>query len=200
MNENTNAVQKKDTKITTPIFRVSFPSVFQAKAGMDGGPGKFGITMLFDTKDPATAKGLEVMKNAVRAAVAEKWGADKTKWPKGLRLPFRDGTEKDYDGYGPGIVFCSATSKMKPGLVDGALQPIIEPSEFYAGCYARATINAYAYDRNGNRGVAFGLRNIQKVKDGESFSGASKPENDFDTIETPADGGSKAEESDPLGL
>ncbi len=91
---------------------------------------------------------------------------------------------------------------MKPGLVDASLQAIIEPSEFYAGCYARATINAYAYDRNGNRGVAFGLRNIQKIKDGDSFGGGSKAENDFDSIETPAGQETKAEESesDPLGL
>lgn len=192
-----------NNKITTPVFRVSFPAVFQAKAGMDGGPGKFGITMLFDTKDPVAVKGLETMKAAVRAAVVEKWGADQTKWPKGLRLPFRKGEEKDYDGYGPGIIFASATSKMKPGLVGPDLQPIIEPSEFYAGCYARATINAYAYDRNGNRGVAFGLRNIQKVKDGESFGGGGSAEKDFQPIETPdIGGGSKAEDAgaDPLGL
>jgi hypothetical protein len=197
----------KGTKITTPVFRVSFPAVFQPRENNMGGESKYSITMLFEpSKDPVVAKGLETMKAAVAAAATEKWGADKAKWPKGMRSPFRKGEEKDYDGYGPGVVFCSATSKQRPGLVDAAVQPIIEPSEFYGGCYARATINAYAYDRNGNRGVAFGLHNIQKVKDGESFSGKSAPEKDFTPLDTGTAGGeSKAEdvksvEEDPLGF
>ena len=145
----------------TPVFRVSFPAVFQPKAPMNGQTGdaaKYSITMLFDAK-----ADLVPMKNAVRAAVTAKWGPDQAKWPKGLRMPFRKGEEKDYEGYGPGIVFVSATSKQKPGLVDQDVQPIIDPSEFYGGCYAKATINAFAYDKAGNRGVAFGLQNIQNL-------------------------------------
>jgi hypothetical protein len=199
-----NDKSSKNTQIMTPKFRVSFPSVFQPKESMNaGGEPKYGIVMLFDTKDPAVAKGLEQMKAAARAAATEKWGADTSKWPKGLRLPFRKGEEKDYDGYGPGIIFVNASSKMKPGLVDQNVQPIIDPSEFYGGCYARATVNAFAYDTSGNRGISFGLRNIQKVADGDSFSGKSAPEKDFMPIDTPAGGESKAEEvqsEDPLGL
>jgi hypothetical protein len=90
--------------------------------------------------------------------------------------------------------------------VDAAVQPIMEEGEFYAGCYARATISPYAYDKAGNRGVAFGLRNIQKIADGEPFSGKSKPENDFDSLDVdttaaPAAGKTAAvEDEDPLGL
>lgn len=186
--------KKADNKLTTPTFRVSFPAVFQARANVNnpGAPAKFSVVMLFNTADPVVAKGLETMKAAVIACLTEKFGPDQAKWPKNMRMPFRKGEEKDYEGYGKGVVFVSASSKMKPGLVDAALQPIIEPNEFYAGCYARATVNAYYYDKAGNKGVAFGLRNIQKVKDGEAFSGAGKPENDFDALEAPVTG-SKAE-------
>jgi len=177
-------------QVTTPEFRVSFPSVFQARAVSEGGDLKYSVVMLF----PKTAD-LTPLKQSVLAAIIEKWGADKTKWPKTLRLPFRDGTEKDYDGYGPDIIFASATSKMKPGLVDQNVQPILEPSEFYGGCYARATINAFAYDVKGNKGVAFGLRNVQKLRDGEPFSGRNKPEDDFDAIPMPDNGKPAA---DPL--
>lgn len=174
----------EEFKCLTPEFRVSFPSVFTPQRPPDGSTGepKYRVTMLFGKKQDITS-----LKQIANAAAVKKWGADKAKWPKGLRSPFRDGSEKDYEGYGADTVFCSASSKMKPGVVDQKVQPIIEPNEFYGGCYARATITAFAYDKAGNRGVSFGLRNVQKTRDGEPFSGASKPENDFDAIDVPSD-------------
>ena len=195
----TNETKKK---LITPTFRVSFPAVFTPRKANEqdaNAVAKYSLHMIFKKTDDLTE-----LKNAVRAAVVEKWGADKTKWPKKLTLPFRDGTEKDYDGYGPDTVFISASSKMKPGLVDENVQPIIEPSEFYGGCYARAAVNAFAWEFMGKAGVSFGLRNIQKVKDGDPFGGGSKAEDDFDPIATPGTA-SKAEETksvedDGLGL
>lgn len=179
---------KKETKgqMITPEFRVSFPAVFKPKAALDGGDPKYSVTMLF-----APGTDLSGLKALVKAAGVEKWGADLEKWPK-LRLPFRDGAEKDYEGYGKGVVFCAASSKDRPGLVDQKVQPIMEQSDFYGGCYARATVTAFAYDRAGNKGIALGLRNIQKTRDGEAFSGKNKPENDFDEIATPEDNTAKA--------
>lgn len=177
----TNA-KPKSKQVLTPEFRVSFPAVFTARSAAEGQEAKFSITMLFPK-----STDISVLKNAVLEAIVEKWGADKAKWPKGLRLPFRDGSEKDYDGY-EDVTFCTASSKMRPGLVDQNRQAIIAPDEFYGGCYARATIAAFAYDKAGNKGVSWGLRNIQKTRDGEPFSGRSKPENDFDAIPMPKAG------------
>ena len=57
----------------------------------------------------------------------------------------------------------------------------MEPEEIYSGCYVRASINAYAFNIQGNSGVSFGLNNIQKVRDGEPLGGGgSKAEDDFD--------------------
>jgi hypothetical protein len=193
--------ETKKAKLITPTFRVSFPAVFTPRKANEqdaNAVAKYSVQMIFDKTTDLTE-----LKNAVRAAVVEKWGADKAKWPKKLTMPFRDGSEKDYDGYGPDVIFISASSKMKPGLVDENIQPIIEPSEFYGGCYARATVNAFAWEFMGKAGVSFGLRNIQKVKDGDPFGGGSKAENDFDAIPQP--GASKAApvggaEDDGLGL
>lgn len=182
--------EKKSTNgIVTPEFRVSFPSVFTPKASMNaGGAPKYSITMLFPKTTDVTP-----IKLLIRAAIEKKWGADQTKWPKGLFIPFRDGSEKDYEGYGPDVVFASAGSTRRPGLVDHAVQPIIEPSEFYAGCYARAKIDVYAFEAKDKstgavlkKGVTFGLINVQKLRDGEPFSNATKPENDFDAVPAPA--------------
>lgn len=164
-------------KVLTPKFRVSFPAVFVPRAAMDGAEPKYSVVMLF----PKTAD-LSKLKAIAKQALVEKWG---DKIPKDLRSPFRDGNEKELDGYAD-CIFITASSKMKPGLVDGQKQEIISADEFYAGCYARATVNAYAYDRNGNRGVSFGLQNIQKLEEGEPFSGRTRPEDDFDAIGEPS--------------
>lgn len=165
-------------KVTTPEFRVSFPSVFKATAFENQEP-KFSIVMLFDKKT-----SLAPLKALAKDAIEKKW-PDASKRPKGLRSPFRDGDieKPDTQGYA-GCMFIRATSKMRPGVVDQSVQPIIDESDFYAGCYARATLTAYAYDTAGNRGVAFGLQNVQKLRDGEPFSGRSKAEDDFDVVET----------------
>lgn len=165
----------------TPKFRVSYPNVFKAKADFDGQEARFSIVMLFDK-----ATDISTMKQLAQAVAAEKWGVDQKKWPKNLRSPFRDGDEAKpgVDGY-VNAIFVRASSKGRPGLVDANKVQIINQEEFYAGCYARATVNAYAYDRAGNCGVAFGLQNIQKLEEGEPFSGRTKAEDDFDAISGP---------------
>ena len=161
--------------IMTPEFRVSFPNVFRPQKPLkDGDEPKYGMTMLF----PKGAD-LSKLKAAAKEAIKEKWG---DKPPKNLRSPFRDQGEKEFDGYEDGAIFITATSKQKPGLVDASVQPIIDESEFYPGCYARATIRAFAYDKAGNRGVAFGLQNVQKTRDGDPLGGRTRPENDFEPV------------------
>lgn len=183
-------------KVVTPEFRVSFPAVFKPRAAVEGQEPKYSMSMVFPKTTDITA-----LKQLAANAVMEKWGADKTKWPKNLRSPFRDGSEKDYDGYGPDVVFVSATSKVRPGLVGPDLQPIISENEFYGGCYARAEVTAFAYDVSGNKGIAFGLRNIQKTRDGEPFSGNSKPEEVFDAVKpAAATAGAAAGAADEGGL
>lgn len=165
----------------TPEFRVSFPNVFKPFA-FEGQDAKYSVVMLF----PKSAD-LGELQALAKKAVEEKW-PDATKRaavlanPK-FKNPFRDGdTEKpDTDGYA-GMLFVTATSKQKPGVVDRNVQPIMSEDEFYAGCYAKASVTAYAYDKAGNVGVAFGLQNIMKIRDGEPFSGRRKPEDDFEPL------------------
>lgn len=166
-------------KVTTPEFRVSFPAVFEP-SGMQGQEKKYSVTMLFDKKAQATPE-YKALVGLIRHAVEEKF-PDAAKRPKGLKNPLRNGSEKELDGY-EDTMFCTARSKTKPGLVDASLQAIISPEDFYAGCYARATVNAFYYDQAGNKGVGLGLQNIQKLRDGEPFSGRSKAEDDFGAVE-----------------
>ncbi len=197
---------KAELRVLTPVFRVSFPSVFEPKEPMNPGQKpKYTVGMLFK-KTNETEKGLwlpDWIKPAVSAALIGKWGADKAKWPKPLHLPFRDGAEKEYDGYGAEIIFATASSVNKPGVVDQNVKPIISRDEFYAGCYARAKIEVYAFEAKDKKtgavlkkGITLTLLNIQKHSDGEPFSGRSAPEADFDAVPMPA--ASAGESEDPL--
>ena len=161
----------------TPIGRMSFPELFKPKAFESEEP-KYSVVLLFDANDPQLA----AMKMIASAAAKEKWGDN---IPKSLRSPFRNGDEKpDLDGYA-GKVFVRFSSKTKPAVVDARTQPITEESQrLYAGCFGRVSYTVYAYDQKGNKGVSFGLVNVQKTSDGEPFSGRTNPDDDFDEVET----------------
>lgn len=187
-----------DKKVTTGKFRVSFPNLAEPK-GFNGGTPKYGLTMLF----PKDAD-LSALKKAAENAKIERWGADKSKWPtkrlpngkvvSALRTPFRDGDleKPETPGYA-GQIFIAASSKAdnQPGTI-GRDKNRIDPKDIYAGCYARATLIAFAYPREGekgfgNSGVSFALQNVQKWAEGPKFSGKKDAEDDFDAIEDDSD-------------
>lgn len=177
-------------KVVTPVFRASFAHVFKSHAFSEKNEPKYSVVMLFDKSEDISG-----LKKLAAAAVEKKW-PDKEKRPQGLRNPFRDGdVEKpNLSGYA-GTIFVTATSKQKPDVVDQNMDVIIDPEDFYSGCFARASVTAYAYDNMGNRGVSFGLQNLQKVKDGEAFTGRSKAEDDFEAIQTDSFLGAEAKSS-----
>ncbi len=177
-------------KVTTPKFRASFVWIFKPQPPMEGSANtepKYGLTMLFDQAAQKSPE-YKALKSLAIAALREKFG-DKLKpdgngWFVGMKNPLRNGAEKaEMEGYGEGVIFASATSKMQPGLVDQGLSRIISEQDFFSGCYARATVTAYGFDKAGNKGVAFGLQNVQKLADGEAFSGRTAAEDDFDQVD-----------------
>lgn len=163
--------------ILTPEFRVSFPQVFEAKAFGTSAP-KFSVVMLFlKTED------LSEMKNLVMKVAHAKWGNN---MPEGFINPFKDGDKKDYEGY-KGHIAVTAKTTYPIGVLDEQKKPIINPRDFYAGCYALATVNCFAYfptkaNPLSTTGVAFGLQNVMKLRDGESLGGGRNAESDFESI------------------
>lgn len=191
-------------KCVTPMFRVSFPEVYKAKAYKDEKEPKFKLTMLF-----AKNADLSVMRKAVFAAKKAKFGPDKTKWPKmGANPVFRDGNDKsDLDGY-KDTIFVVAKNKHRPKVIgpkfeDGEPVELTEESrEFYAGCYARASLRAFVYGGPGTPykpGVSFSLESIQKLKDGEPFDGRQAPGDVFDEVDSGEDDEDNYEDGDEEG-
>lgn len=164
--------------LVAPVATLSFPALFRAKS-FDGQPEKYSCTLIFDEAAQGTPE-FAALKEAARNAVREKW-ADKV--PANMRSPFRSGEEKSFEGYGPGKIFINVSSKQKPRVVDAQVRDVTDESKAYPGCRVRASLGVYAYDNKGNKGVAFGLRNVQIVGDGPRLGGGSSPKDDFAPVQ-----------------
>jgi hypothetical protein len=173
--------------ILTPEGRVSYPALFEAKAGPDpNGRPKYGCVLIFPKSADLTA-----LTKAAGEALELRWGKKaKDMLRRGeLRWPIRDGAAKDAAGYGVNTVFINMASTQQPGVVDGYAGPdgrprvITDPKTIYPGCFARAAVGVYTYDRQGNRGVAFGLNALQFLRDGERLDGRRAAQDEFDALE-----------------
>lgn len=178
------AIIQNPTKVITGInTRWSYANVWDPKA-IDGGKPKYSVSLIIPKDDTAT---IDKIKAAIQAAYEE--GQSKLKGNgksvppfAAIKNPLRDGDiEKPDDEAYAGCYFVNANSSTAPGVVDADRQPIIERSEVYSGVYGRASINFYAFNVNGNKGIACGLNNLQKIRDGEPLGGKSSAESDFAT-------------------
>lgn len=173
--------QTDATRVVTGTVRFSYCHVFEPWSGDGSSDPKFSVAVLIPKSDTTTLRKIKAAVDAARQKGHKKWG---NAVPKNLKLPLRDGDEErpDYEEY-RNCYFLNASSKSRPGVVDASLNPILDAGEFYSGCYGRASLNFYAFSTNGNNGVAVGLNNLQKTKDGEPLGGTrSKPEDDFDAM------------------
>ena len=165
------------TKVITGVnTRWSYANVWEAKS-INGGAPKYSVSLIIPKSDTKT---IEKIKAAIQAAYEE--GESKLKGNgktvpalSVLKTPLRDG---DLEAYANSY-FVNANSGTAPGIVDADRQPIIDHSEVYSGVYGRASINFYAFNSNGNKGIACGLNNLQKMRDGEPLGGKTRAEDDF---------------------
>lgn len=178
---DTAKAASKSSRLLTPRFRVSFPSVYEKQSYNNGTP-RYSLTALFYPKsftDKETAKWKALL-SALNAVSIEAFKKPMKELDRGVfKLPFHKGDEKEYQGYGdPEMRFCTlANSKRRPEILNANGEPVAE-EDFYAGCWARASVNPYAFNNIG-KGLALGLGNIQKLKDDERFDGFTSAEDDF---------------------
>ncbi|TPG74006.1 DUF2815 family protein [Brevibacillus laterosporus] len=171
----------KDTKVITGKVRFSYAHLFKPTAIDDNQEPKYSVCLLIPKSDKETLRKIKAAVDAAKQAGASTWGG---KIPANLKTPLRDGDEErpDQPEYA-GHYFINANSKQKPGIVDKNRDEILDSTEVYSGCYGRASINFYAYNTAGNKGIACGLNNVQKLADGDFLGGRSRAEDDFDAVE-----------------
>lgn len=169
-------------KIITPTFRASFVHVITPRKNEQSGKDEYSVKMIFDKDTDLTE-----MKELIKEAIREKWG---DKVPGGLKLPLKDGNLGNLEKYPEDKdkwIANAKTTLTQPGVVNRQLQPIVDPKEIYSGCYMKASITAYAYDKNGGRGVSFGLQNLMKWEDGDPLTSRATAESDFAAFKSDSD-------------
>ena len=171
------------TKVITGVqTRWSYANVWNPKAMAEGAKPKYSVSLIITKSDTVT---IQKIKAAIKAAYEE--GQSKLKGNgksvpplTAIKTPLRDGdVERPDDEAYQNAYFVNANSPTAPGIVDADRQPIIDTSEVYSGVYGRASITFYAFNSNGNKGIACGLNNLQKIADGEPLGGKTRAEDDF---------------------
>lgn len=177
-NKANTGIKINPTKVVTSVVRLSYANVWEPKS-INGGAEKYSVSLIIPKSDTKT---LTAIQKAIDAAIEEGRGKFGGKIPNksALKLPLRDGDidRPDDEAYA-NCYFVNANSSTAPEIVDKARDPILNRSEVYSGVYARVSINFYAFNSNGNRGIACGLGNIQKVRDGEPLGGKTSAADDF---------------------
>jgi hypothetical protein len=169
--------------VTGPDTRWSYVNAWEPKS-INGGTPKYSVSLIIPKSDKKT---IEKIKAAIEAAYHEGEGKLKGNGRSvpplaTLKTPLRDGdVERPDDPTYANAYFMNANNSSAPGIVDADRQPIIERSEIYSGVYGRASVNFYAFNTNGNKGIACSLNNLQKIRDGEHLGGKSNAEDDFAT-------------------
>ena len=180
-----------ERRITTPVFRLAFPAVNEASQVNNQGAFKFRITMLFESN--LWDNELIPFRNLVKELIEQKFGVG-IQPPAGFYIPYKDGngclskkTGEPYEGF-PNTKVVNAQSEFKRPVVDSGNatknikpQEIIDPTEIYAGCYCKASVNAYLWDYMAG-GVSIGFLALQKIKDGKPFSAFADAAEDFEPI------------------
>lgn len=171
------------TKVVIPC-RFSYFNCWEPQL-INGSEPKYSISAIIDKNDTETVNRIKAAVEAAKKESLPKWGG---KAPANLKLPLRDGDidRPDDEAYA-GSYFLNANSRQAPQIVDKHVQPILDQSEVYSGCYGRISVTFFGYNSNGNRGIGAGLGNVQLLRQGPSLGSRTTAEDDFDTVEDEED-------------
>ena len=167
--------------ITGPDTRWSYANVWEPKS-INGGTPKYSVSLIIPKSDTKTIAKIEA---AIEAAYKEgeaklKGNGKSVPALSVIKTPLRDGDmERPDDPAYANSYFVNANATSAPGIVDADRNPILTRSEVYSGVYGRASISFYAFNSSGNKGIACGLNNLQKIRDGEPLGGKASAESDF---------------------
>lgn len=168
------------TKVVTGKSRFSYCNVWEPKS-INGGAEKYSVSLIIPKSDTQTIVDIKKAIEQAKKDGAAKFGG---KVPANLKMPLRDGDiERPDDEAYANSYFVNANSTSQPGIVGRDRKEILDKKEIYSGCYGRASISFYAFNTNGNRGIACSLANLQKIADGTPLGGKGRAEDDFTTYD-----------------
>ena len=157
--------------------KIVYPHLFTPQAIDEKSDKKFSCSLLLPKSDPHAA---EVVAK-VDSLINEKLGGEP---PDDRYMPVKDGDDAGNPDYaGCWELRCKSKDDQRPGVVDGALNLITDPSHIVGGDNVRISVNLYAYNKR-YRGIGIQLNNVQFISKGEKVIGAGKkrPEDEFEPI------------------
>lgn len=168
--------------------RFGYVNVFAPRKNDDGTEGKYSVQILIPKTNTADLALIQqCIEEAKKAGVASKWNGKMPPASK-LKTPLRDGDEEfpDDDNY-KGMYFMNASTpaEYKPGvrvLENGVITEAFDSDDFYSGCWGCVTVAFFPYNNSGNMGIACGLNNVIKTRDGERLAGGRSAESDFSDL------------------
>ena len=141
------------------------------------GVQKYTVAAVVEKNDKATVTQLEDTIEFVKNQSVQLWGG---RIPMNLKLPLHDGDEEKPDNAAfRNCYYINAKSKDAPQIVDSRVQPITDQTEVYSGCYGKISLTLYSYNFGGAKGIAAWLGNIQKLRDGDRFTGKIGAQDEF---------------------
>ena len=168
--------EKDPRSVVTGEVRFSYMNVFEPKS-IEGSEPKYSVSLIIPKSDKKTIAAINKAIDAAKQAGIGKFGG---KIPANIKIPLRDGDiDREDDETYKDSYFINANCKLKPGLIDKHGVKIEDSTELYSGCYGLASVTFYAFNTSGNKGIACGLNNLMKTRDGESLGGRAKAEDDF---------------------
>lgn len=172
-------------RAVTPIGLFSFVTLDKPRAmpGSENPVPKYSITVVFDPAAQKTEEFKNLQRAVMAAAVAKfgEKGPDLLRAGK-LKSPFRRDPDdiKKY-GYPEGSVYINARSDTQPQVINASKEEVTDlVNGIFSGCFGRISVQAFGYDKSVNKGVSFGLGNVQKVREGPRLDGRRKAEDEFD--------------------
>jgi len=211
LTEDEVAYLKVVTTIKNPI-RASFVKVMKAELNDLNDQMEYSVQCLVPKSATETIKDLQ---NA--AKMAFKQGVVKGFWeagklPGGFKNPLRDGDKAGGvalgglpDGTEPGDkveynnhYFFNCKNTKKIVVKDQKNRDIIDDETIIkSGDYVRISLVAYPYNKK-SKGIAFSLRGIQLLKEGEALGGGGSAANDFGEVPMSEDMGDTGDELDDM--
>lgn len=169
------------TKIMLKNVRLSYANLFEPRENKSG-ELRYSTALMIPKGHPQVEELRAAIDKEGEAKFGAKWAGMVKKNGLPLKDADEDGTADDKPEY-EGVFYINTSSKRKPQVVDRQVQPILDDSEIWSGCWCNVSIAVYAFEVPENKGVTFGLNNVQLVKQGERLGGAPNADEEFEAME-----------------
>lgn len=177
---------------------ISYPHLFNARAIQPGDEPKYSVSVLLKKGDPQIA--------TIQALIEQEKANG---WPSGFpangKVFLKDGAVAHPDNpavHEYMIVSGNARQDSKPAVVDMNTQPVVDPSQVYAGAICWVAFNSFTYNQAVNKGVSCGLNAVMITgEEGElgRLDGRPTVESMFaDVTGTPAPATTEASTAAPI--